>query len=335
MRKLLHDHAEYSGKEHGTRKMLLDVLKNHKGKIIECQDGCSFFVLYDFQKERTVMIRSEMDGLEVAENDIRHVCGHDGHMAILCALSHSLSMQLSFPVNVLLVFQSSEETGAGALNVLNDPKFLRLCPDEAIALHVYPGLKTGFYTKEGVLCAAGREVDVSFCGASGHCALRLKNTAMMQACALVNELSQMDFEDGLISFNVIYSGQARNQISAEAHIQGTMRSLSVRTEKRMMNWLMKSQGQCTFSSGYPLLMNHSRMVMRALNCGAHLINEPLWICDDFAYVAQCIPSVYVLMAMESEVPLHHRDFEFDDALIETGVDFLMKMLKKTKKVNTK
>ena len=64
-------------------------------------------------------------------------------------------------------------------------------------------------------------------------------------------------------------------------------------------------------------------------CGAQLLDEPLWICDDFAYVAQCIPSVYVLMGMESVIPLHHAEFEFDDHILEMGMEFLWKMLLKS------
>ena len=80
---------------------------------------------------------------------------------------------------------------------------------------------------------------------------------------------------------------------------------------------------------HPVLRNHSSLVKRAVDCGASILKDPLWICDDFAYYAQCLPSMYVLMGMNCEFPLHHVQFEFDDELLGSGVDFLMKMLLKS------
>lgn len=328
IRKKLHECAEVSGQEKMTKQLLMEILKHHNGKLLEGQDGCSLYMLYDFQKEKTIMLRAEMDGLMI-DGKARHGCGHDGHMTMLCGISKWLSQQKKFHVNVLLVFQSSEESGAGAKQVISDPLFQKVCPDEAIALHVYPMKQTGFYVRYGAMCAAGREVNISFCGPSGHCALQLKETALHQAIEFLHRLHHMDFEDGFLSVNVIRAGSSRNQTAEKAELEGTLRSLSFSAEKRIMEWLKQFPGTFHFSTGYPWLRNHSHLTKRSIECGAQLLDEPLWICDDFAYVAQCIPSVYVLMGMESAVPLHHADFGFNDDLLETGMDFLRKMLLKS------
>ena len=328
LRKRLYDHAEKSGCEHRTKHILREVLSKHRCALFEGQDGCSLYAYYDFKKEKTVMIRAEMDGIAV-ENQIRHACGHDGHMSMLCGLSERLSELNTFNVNVLLVFQSSEETGAGALNILTDPVFLKLCPDEAIGLHCFPMSEKGFYARSGVMCASGKEVRCTFSGESGHCALQLKKTALRKAVDFLHELHQKEFDGGFISMNVIRCGSSCNQTAEKVDIEGTIRALSGCSERGMMDWLKKYDGSFQFSSGYPVLRNHSSLVKRAVECGAQILDSPLWICDDFACYAQCLPSVYVLMGMNSEVPLHHVQFEFDDELLESGVDFLMKMLLKS------
>ena len=129
--------------------------------------------------------------------------------------------------------------------------------------------------------------------------------------------------------NVMHCGSSCNQIAEKVELEGTIRALSSSSEKEMLNWLKKYDGFFEFSSGYPVLINSSSLVMRAVDCGAGLLEKPLWICDDFACYAQRIPSVYVLMGMNGEFPLHHFQFEFNDELLESGVDFLMKMLLKS------
>ena len=325
LRKILHENAEKSGYEVKTKQILKDFLCGHHGLVIESHDDCSFYVFYDFHKEKTVMIRAEMDGISI-ENQCRHACGHDGHMSMACGVSERLNQVNNFPVNVLLVFQSSEETGAGALNILNDPVFLRICPDQVIGIHCYPMDDTGFYVRKGIMCASGREVKAVFTGESGHCALQLKNTAMKKCTDLLYELHRKEFEDGFISMNVLKCGSSCNQVAAQAYAEGTIRALSSNSEKQMMNWLQRYDASFVFSSGYPVLRNASSLVECALHCGAKLLDSPMFICDDFAYYAQCIPSVYVLMGMKGEFPLHHADFEFDDEMLEKGVDFMIKML---------
>ncbi len=326
LRKLLHENAEMSGQEFKTKQILKDVLCEHHGSMIEGHDGCSLYVFYDYKKEKTVMVRAEMDGL-LAGNQVRHVCGHDGHMSMVCGVSEYLNSQNDFPVNVLLVFQSSEETGSGALNVLNDPAFLRICPDEAVALHCFPMDETGFYVRKGMMCASGKEVNVTFKGESGHCALQLKETALKKCTDFLYDLQRKEFHDGFISMNVVQCGSSCNQVSEYAYAKGTIRALSRSSEKQMLDWLRQLDGTFEFSSGYPVLRNSSVLVERAVLCGAQLLNEPLWICDDFACFAECLPSVYILMGMKVQFPLHHADFEFDDEMLEKGVEFIVKMLK--------
>ena len=144
-----------------------------------------------------------------------------------------------------------------------------------------------------MLFASGREVKAVFTGESGHCALQLKNTAMKKCTDFLYDLHRKEFEDGFISMNVLKCGSSCNQVASTAYAEGTIRALSSKSEKQMMNWLKGYEGSFMFSSGYPVLRNASSLVECALHCGAKLLDSPMFICDDFAYYAQCLPSVYV------------------------------------------
>lgn len=85
------------------------------------------------------LYRCELDALPIAElgekehksqvSGKAHLCGHDGHMAILCGLGERLAEQRPEKGEVVLLFQPAEETGQGAKAVLKDPGFGQILPD--------------------------------------------------------------------------------------------------------------------------------------------------------------------------------------------------------------
>ncbi|MDO9637413.1 MAG: amidohydrolase [Pseudotabrizicola sp.] len=101
----------------------------------------------------TVMIRAELDALPIRQNSaaahrslaegVAHLCGHDGHMAILLGVAQGLAQQRPATGRAVLMFQPAEEDGSGAAAVLADPAFAPLRPDWAFALHNMPGLPLG------------------------------------------------------------------------------------------------------------------------------------------------------------------------------------------------
>ena len=105
-------------------------------------------------KIKTIAIRAEMDALLMPEhndtlpykskNDHAHMCGHDGHMAILLATAQTLMKQRSsFPVDstVRLLFQPSEETDGGAIPMIKEKCMVDV--DEVYGLHNIPNFDEG------------------------------------------------------------------------------------------------------------------------------------------------------------------------------------------------
>ncbi len=126
-----------------------------------------------------VMLRAELDALPIeeapgpdwrSERPMRgHLCGHDGHMAILLGVAQTLSMRRPKTGQALLLFQPAEETGAGARAVLSDPDFAPHFPDWAFALHTMPGVPLGAVSvAEGPANCASVGMQIQLQGRTAH-----------------------------------------------------------------------------------------------------------------------------------------------------------------------
>ncbi|MDN3683715.1 M20/M25/M40 family metallo-hydrolase [Vibrio sinaloensis] len=161
------------------------------------------FVFNGSQPGPTTLIRSELDALPIQEiNDfahrsitdgVSHKCGHDGHMAIVSALGAELSERKPVKGRVILCFQPAEETGAGAVDMVNDSRFAPLIPDYAFALHNYPGLQRGkVAVKSGTFNCASRGIVIQLKGKTSHAAHPEDGVSPALAmCKVIESLSQL------------------------------------------------------------------------------------------------------------------------------------------------
>ena len=154
LRHALHRHPELSGDEHATADRINDALEGLGCEIITGLGGAGVAAVFDSGVPGpSVMFRAELDALPIIETGTPpwrstvagqgHLCGHDGHMAILCGLARVLAREGPVRGRVVLLFQPAEETGAGARAVISDPRFEALACDWAFALHNMPGVAQG------------------------------------------------------------------------------------------------------------------------------------------------------------------------------------------------
>ncbi len=154
LRKYLHQHPELSGKENRTAERIKQELhKLQPNKVLEELGGSpSFAAVFDSKIDGpTIAFRCELDALPIHESTeityrsihpgISHKCGHDGHMTILVGMAKWLSINELKRGRIILLFQSAEETGAGAKKVVEDQRFIDLNIDYMFALHNLPGEK--------------------------------------------------------------------------------------------------------------------------------------------------------------------------------------------------
>ena len=159
-RHALHRAPEVSGEEAATAAAVVAFTAGTRpDRVLTGLGGHGVALVYEGAAAGpAVMLRAELDALPIVETgtaDWRsqvagkgHLCGHDGHTAILCGVAQALGAQRPSRGRVILLFQPAEEDGSGAAAVLADPRFAEITPDWAFSLQNLPCLPLG----AAVLC---------------------------------------------------------------------------------------------------------------------------------------------------------------------------------------
>ena len=180
-RRHLHAVPELSGQEAKTAEAVRARLQAAGAdRIVSGLGGHGVLGIYDGRESGpTIMLRAELDALPIQEKSQlkhrsliagkAHLCGHDGHMAILAAVAQNLSQQRPSRGRVALLFQPAEEDGSGAAAVLADAKFEQVRPDFVFALHNLPGLGLGQVSlAEGLVNCASQGMQIRLSGRTTH-----------------------------------------------------------------------------------------------------------------------------------------------------------------------
>lgn len=180
-RRHLHTMPEVSGEEIETAAEVVRFLSmSEPDEIVTGLGGTGVAAVFNGRDAGpTVLFRAELDALPIPEiTDIAyrsrkpgkgHMCGHDGHMAMVAALSRAFRRQRPASGRVILLFQPAEETGAGAAAVLADPAFEAIKPDYAFSLHNIPGLPLGHsWVKSGPVNCASCGLKIELKGKTAH-----------------------------------------------------------------------------------------------------------------------------------------------------------------------
>jgi metal-dependent amidase/aminoacylase/carboxypeptidase family protein len=176
LRRDLHRHPELSGSEVRTARIIVDRLKAI-GLEVRTEVGGHGVValLKGGQPGPLVAYRAEMDAAPSKDPDpvdfasetpgVRHVCGHDVHMAIGVALASALaSVREELPGSVLFVFQPAEEVATGAKAMLADGVFAARKPVAIYGVHTAPYEVEQLATRPGVMMAPRDRLTVTVTG---------------------------------------------------------------------------------------------------------------------------------------------------------------------------
>ena len=179
----LHAQPELSGAEQATAAALATALRSCRpDSLLPGLGGQG--LLASFQGAEpgpTVLLRADFDALPITEcpqhdhgsqtPGVAHLCGHDGHSAVLLGGAQLLAEARPAAGRICLLFQPAEETGQGAAAVLADPAFATCQPDYVYAFHNLPGFPLGqLVLKEGAFTAAVRSLALRLIGRPCHAA---------------------------------------------------------------------------------------------------------------------------------------------------------------------
>ena len=311
---------------------------------------CAWF---DFGGDSAIAFRADMDALPITEKTgaeyasthpgKMHACGHDGHMAILLELARRLSAKETLNHNVLLVFQSAEETTGGAKDICDTGVFEKYNVKAIFGLHLWPGLTAGtVFSRKNELMARSCEVTVDITGKSAHIAkaaegidaLMAGSEFYQRAIAMERALPGGIFR--LLKFGKFQSGTVRNALSAHTHMEGSLRAFqddvfdSLAGGLRAIGKEVEAQYGCAvnihMSDGYPAVMNPDGLYDRVRACvDFGELAEPCMTAEDFSWYQKYIPGMFFFLGLGDTPALHADTFDFDEAILVKGADFFEKL----------
>lgn len=364
----LHRTPELSGHESITAETVRTVLtKSNPDELITDLGGHGVAAIYlGAHPGPTVMLRCELDALPIAElGDVSykskiagmgHLCGHDGHMAILAGVARWLGRNRPPKGRVILLFQPAEETGAGAQKVIADPRFESIRPDYAFSLHNYPGIPLGQATVvAGPMNCASRGMKIQLTGRTAHAA---EPENGLSPCLAISELitgltalkrgaNSADKAFTLATVTHVNSGEETFGIAPGAgeiwvtlrtQLDDGMRQLVDDAEAlvRSVAQTHSLHAKISYHEVFTHCVNDpeaTKMLTDAFTAEGISYSTgdlPLRASEDFGKFADCAKSAMFLLGSGTGVAnLHNPDFDFPDALIPIGGRIFVRVLHST------
>lgn len=361
-RRKLHQRPEISNEEEQTAKEVVSFLADTgPDKVLTGLGGHGVAAVYDSgQAGPTVLFRSEIDALPIEELSgvehasqvpgKSHMCGHDGHTAILAALGRQLGRERPARGRVVLMFQPAEETGNGAAGVVADPRFGEIAPDFAFSLHNLPGVPFGeVRLKPGVVNCASRGIRIVLDGKTAHSSMPETGVSPMLAVSklmpLLPALGRGTFADddfSMVTVTHATMGEAVFGIApAHAEVWATLRT---RRDERMAELVAAAEAlatriaaehhlsvRCDYHEIFVASVNAPDAVEhlnRALDEEGVARSEealPMRASEDFGIFGHKASSaMFFLGAGERHPSLHNPDYDFPDDLIPIGSKIFMR-----------
>jgi amidohydrolase len=361
----LHRFPEVSGAEHQTAARIVAALHSFApDQIVPALGGHGVAAIWHGTAPgRTVMFRAELDALPITERSgapyastipgHAHLCGHDGHMAILMALARLIYRTRPAAGRVILMFQPAEETGAGGRAVMADPAFGTLRPDYAFAIHNMPGLPFGHARlTDGVFSCASMGLKFTLIGKTAHAAQPETGLSPAPAlAALMPALTALGAGGALVpGFRLVTVTHARMGEPAfgiapgEAELWVTLRTL---TDGPMADLHAQTVGLvaeiatrhgltfgCTQHDVFGATVNHPdaaacfARALAALNIPHDGADLPMRASEDFGQFGQGVTKLAMILlgAGPDVAALHNPDYDFPDGLIPLAAAIFHRIL---------
>jgi amidohydrolase len=354
LRQKLHSMPEIALEEKNTAQEILNFFSAlQPDQTITKLGGEGLAFIFKGEKPgKRLLFRCELDALPIedlkeSEHQSQvpgkgHLCGHDGHMAIICGLGEKLAQNRPESGEVVLLFQPAEETGDGAKAILADPRFEEIRPDYAFALHNLPGYPLHqIVMRKGTFAAGSTGMTISLKGKTSHSAHPEAGINPAQALArLIQKLPELPKESrGFSLLTLIHAelgslafgtsaGKASLSMTLRAFDQQDLNELIEKVKEQALADAKAEGLEVAFEfveqfavsvndqALHPIVENSAKLLGLSLTEKP----EPFRWSEDFGLFSQVCPSfLFGLGAGETCPQLHEGTYDFPDELIETGV----------------
>lgn len=364
LRRDLHQHPELGYQEHRTSGLVAEFLARLGLEVYQGIGKTGVVgVLKRGTSPRAVGLRADMDALPMADNgtqpwksqqpNVCHACGHDGHTVMLLGAAQALAADAQFDGTVNFIFQPAEEGLAGAQAMIDDGLFERFPCDEVYAIHNWPQLPLGVVqTRPGPIMGAGDAFSIRVEGGGGHAAQpQLTPDTLLATSELVVALHTIVSRDldpcdpAVLTVTRINGGFSHNMIPAQATLSGTVRSFDSAVQDRIEQRMRELAQHVTAAHGltaavqydryYPATINGAEQAATALRAAASAglahaeAPKPALTSEDFSFMLQAKPGAYLWLGSADSRPLHHSEYDFNDALIPFGIRWYCALVQET------
>lgn len=361
-RRRLHRQPEISNEEEATARAVVAFLADTRpDEMLTGLGGHGVAAVYDSGRPgSTLLFRSELDALPIEELSgvphasqvpgKSHMCGHDGHTAILGALGRQFGRHRPASGRVVLMFQPAEETGDGAAGVVADPRFAAIAPDFSFALHNLPGIPFGeVRLKPGVVNCASRGMRVVLDGKTAHSSMPETGTSPMPAVSeLMPALAKLGggafTEDGFGMVTVTHAAMGEAVFGVAPGRAEVWATLRTRLDERMAGLCAAAEAlveRVAGAHGLSSAIDYHEIFVASMNAPSavgHLRTAldqegvahseaalPMRASEDFGVFGRSAPSaMFFLGAGEGHPALHNPDYDFPDDLIPIGARIFMR-----------
>ena len=365
-RRELHRHPELSGEEQATAARIVEMLAPAApDRVLTGLGGHGVAAVFEGAGAGpTVLLRADIDALPIEEIGAvahrstvpgkAHLCGHDGHTTIMAGVARWLGRNRPAKGRAILLFQPAEEDGSGAAKVLADPRFDEIAPDCALALHNMPGVPLGqAVLAEGIMNCASRGMKLVLTGRTAHASQ--PETGVSPAAAMARLMpgltalgrggSQADRGFSLVTVTHAQIGEPAFGVApGRAELWATLRTQRdaemaalVAAAEALVAEVAAAEGLAAEISWHDVF-RHCENAPGATGVLAEALaaegipttagDLPMRASEDFGrFGDRAEAAMFLLGAGEGSPALHNPDYDFPDALIETGARIFIRTLR--------
>ncbi|EGY80215.1 M20 metallopeptidase family protein [Peptoniphilus indolicus] len=359
-RRRLHQNPEIGFELPETLNFVKNELKSYGLEPEEC--GRSGIEVTIGKGEPVFLLRADMDALPMEEqtcveytskNKFTHSCGHDAHTAMLLATAKILkNREEELNGTVKLMFQPAEELLKGALDMLQNGILENPKVNGALAQHVMSGEddnKIGHvYISKGEVSTSADAYRIIVNGKQSHGSTPEKGIdAVIIACHIAIGLQNIlareisSDESCVLLVGKILGGATVNTTAGRAELEVSIRTRkeSVRefVNKRMkeiaegISNTYRASVEIIHTMQAPSVYNDEKLVDEVISSIEQVINkEKIHVVnamkgtEDFAYISQKVPSVFVQIGAGSpdegyKFNNHNPQFNIDESILAKGV----------------